>query len=211
MRLTREIVYQLFKSTCRLSQHSTRWRERACIRPLLLICGRQILWRRAAHTSPVRAKGRGYLRFARPPAAAMPPRREASRSPRRQRDGHAPHGLSVATAPTFDAAHHYRGRVLHPFSCPVYSAPYPDGHRLGFTFRAGGATGDLLEFHTSPDSEYVSARTHLGWVNVWTLRNRAGRPVGIWFVSVSRLRGAWGDHRRRSVACSATASGRLLD
>ena len=92
----------------------------------------------------------------------------------------------MAQPPTFDlATHSYSGVVRHRFSCPVYTEPYPFGSRLTVTFNSGESVGDLLEFRLSDDGEYFSARTHLGWINVWVLRNRFGRPTGVYFVVVT--------------------------
>ena len=91
----------------------------------------------------------------------------------------------MARPPTFDlSTYRFRGTVRHRFSAPVYSEPYPYGSRVGHTFYGGETVGDLLEFRLSADGEYVSARTHIGWVNVWCLRNRSGRPRGVYFISV---------------------------
>ena len=96
---------------------------------------------------------------------------------------------SMAQPPTFDlATQSYSGVVKHRFSCPVYTEPYSFGTRLPVTFNSGESVGDLLEFRLSDCGEYFSARTHLGWINVWVLRNRFGRPTGVYFVVVTGRR-----------------------
>ena len=84
----------------------------------------------------------------------------------------------------------YTGVVKKSFCCPVYTDAYPNGIRVGFTFPSGAEVGDLLEFRLSDDKEYLSARTHLGWINVWASRNRAGLHRGVHFVDMrcQRLR-----------------------
>jgi len=88
-------------------------------------------------------------------------------------NGLAPHGLVLLGS--------WRTGVLwrshRRFRCPVYSEPYPGGVRVGdFSFGPGDSVGNLLEFQLSVDGEYMSARTELGWINVWCLRNRHFDP-----------------------------------
>ena len=101
-------------------------------------------------------------------------------------NGLAPQSRLMAQPPDFDLDNFcYTGVVRGRFTCPVYTEPYPDGVRIGFKFSHGESVGDLLEFRLSRDGEYMSARTHLGWINVWCLRNLRGNPTGVRFVAIT--------------------------
>ena len=92
----------------------------------------------------------------------------------------------LAKPPTFDEKHfRYRGRVAgHPIVCPAYTMPYSFKGRRVHTFKSGEDMGELRGFTSSECSNYVSALSDMGWVNVWCRFNKQGERTnwGVWFV-----------------------------
>ena len=71
----------------------------------------------------------------------------------------------------------------------VYSlSPYRDYRLYVKTFRVGESIGEIFEFATSLDEDYVSARTWAGWVSVWCATNNAGQRRGVYFVELTASR-----------------------
>ena len=65
--------------------------------------------------------------------------------------------------------------------CPGYSAPYPHGRRTDVSYPRGSMVR-VLETEVSACGTYLSARTqHDTWINLWTLYNLRGDPVGVDF------------------------------
>ena len=81
----------------------------------------------------------------------------------------------------------YEAVVKHPFRLPVYSAPHGcGGHKVGISYLAGDSIQILDEIKVSRtyDGTYVSALCPRGWINLWTLHNKNGSPVGVDFVKL---------------------------
>ena len=68
--------------------------------------------------------------------------------------------------------------------CPGYSAPHGrGGHKVGEPYPKHSRVSVVA---TEDCGEYVSALTVGGtWINVWTLRNLGGAPVGVNFCSLA--------------------------
>ena len=125
------------------------------------------------------------------------PRSPAPRS-RSPRGGHSSCPASTGSAPVtafirptrtqrpkFDFDQYtYVVQVRRHMKCPCYSAPYPHGTHLGFTYHAGDSVEVAGDAHVA--KEYVAVRTEQGWVNVLHLYNKAGRPTGVAFCDISR-------------------------
>ena len=78
----------------------------------------------------------------------------------------------------------YFGECKPQFRLPVYTAPFPDGVRLGIS-KVSGERFNIYEHCWSPNEDYISARTDEGWVNIWTLYNNSGYPRGVPFAQIS--------------------------
>ena len=69
---------------------------------------------------------------------------------------------------------------------PTYDAPYAEGHRTGCLYE--GDVVRLVSAEARGGGEYLSAQTDTGdWINVWALRNRAGRPRGILYAAIRMI------------------------
>ena len=95
------------------------------------------------------------------------------------------------------AMYKYWAQVRRPFSCPCYSLPYapaPHGgsHEGLPTYQAGERVeikDESQEYYDDTQAarpvEYVSVLVEGGWINVWTLYNLAGHPVGVNFCTIT--------------------------
>ena len=81
----------------------------------------------------------------------------------------------------------YFGECKASFSLPIWTAPYPDGTRVGRS-KLPGEQFRIYEHRHSPNRDYISARTDGGWVNLWTRYNRLGLPVGVVFADIQQVR-----------------------
>ena len=80
----------------------------------------------------------------------------------------------------------YFGRVRIQ-SLPLYSAPYPLGYQVDITYNSHQPEWEFFEHSMAAHNNYISVRTAQGWVNIWCLLNRWGRPSGVRFADVRRV------------------------
>ena len=65
---------------------------------------------------------------------------------------------------------------------PAYDAPFPRGRRVADKTLYEGEEKTIVA--TSDRGNYVSALTQEGvWINLWTLQNKAGSPLGVRFAA----------------------------
>jgi len=99
----------------------------------------------------------------------------------------------------FDYAdHRYFGTARGRFRLPVYTAPYPDGVKVGWSMLPGHQW-QFFEHRMSPANDYISVRISEGWVNVWCRYNNAGVASGVVFADIVR------EPRERTSAPSVVA------
>ena len=79
----------------------------------------------------------------------------------------------------------YMCRCRHPFNMPVYDEPYPNGTKIGVVMYPGDDWVEFDDHQWSPGNIYISVKTNLGWVNIWTRFNRVGSAVGVVFAHIS--------------------------
>ena len=73
--------------------------------------------------------------------------------------------------------------VVNCPSCPGYTEPYGRGGQKTGTRYPRGAEVRIVAVEDR--GNYVSALTEQGdWINIWSLRNRRGAPVGVNFCEV---------------------------
>ena len=114
-------------------------------------------------------------------------------------------------APRYDESKFvHTGVVREPFTCYLFTKPYPFGRRTGVQLDAGHPTGPLTDFVESPYGDYVSALTELGhWLNIWCRFNQQGRavPGGVFFVEVTAKRKGSGSSSSSSGAMVSSSGG----
>ena len=75
--------------------------------------------------------------------------------------------------------------------CPVYSAPYPNGKKLGSKAKprivwAGGSAGKITDTHRGNTYFAVYCPAVGGWINAWCATNHRGVATrhGVWHASL---------------------------
>ena len=76
--------------------------------------------------------------------------------------------------------------------CPGYSRPYGEGGHWITDGYVRGMRVEIVDAVMAKWGDYVSARTVRGeWINVWSLRNRDGHPVGVQYCKIVPHRRPW--------------------